>query len=64
MTSHFNVYVANFNRVRLGELIDYHETQSRIARARASLIINPLSREYYSGHNTCAVSIPAAAAAE
>jgi hypothetical protein len=47
MPSHFNVYVANFNRVRLGELIDYHETQARMARATASLIVNPLTLEFY-----------------
>jgi hypothetical protein len=57
MPSHFNTYVANFNRVRLGELIDYHETQMRMSRARASLVVNPLSRQFYGNSDASKVLV-------
>ncbi len=48
MSSHFQSYVANFNRMRLNELIDHHATRARYAQARASLIANPLTGRPYS----------------
>jgi hypothetical protein len=48
MTQHFQAYVSNFNRMRLIEMIDREAMRSRQARARASLIFNPLSGEPYS----------------
>jgi hypothetical protein len=47
MSPHFQAYASNLNRVRLAELIDHQLTQLRYARARASLIFNPLSGEAY-----------------
>jgi hypothetical protein len=47
MTQHFQAYVSNLNRVRLIELIDREAMLSRHARARASLIFNPLSGRPY-----------------
>jgi hypothetical protein len=50
MPSHFQFYVANFNRVRIHELIDHHATLARHGRARASLIVNPLTGRPYSAN--------------
>ena len=47
MTQHFQAYVSNLNRVRLIELIDREAMLLRNARARASLIFNPLSGQPY-----------------
>lgn len=47
MRSHYQNYVANFNRVRLSEMIDYHICQARMANARASLVVNPLTGAFY-----------------
>ena len=47
MTQHFQAYVSNLNRVRLIELIDREAMLLRHARARASLIFNPLSGRPY-----------------
>jgi hypothetical protein len=47
MASHFQTYVANFNRVRMGEMIDFHIERERMAAARASLVVNPLSGRFY-----------------
>ena len=47
MTSHFNSYVSNFNRVRLSEMIDRREFETRRNRARASLVTNPLTGIFY-----------------
>jgi hypothetical protein len=47
MTQYFQAYVSNLNRVRLIELIERQETLLRLARARASLIFNPLSGRPY-----------------
>ena len=47
MTQHFQAYVSNLNRVRLIELIDREAMLLRNARARASLIFNPLSGRPY-----------------
>lgn len=58
MPSHFQFYVANFNRVRLNELIDYHEAQGRISRAVPSLVVNPLTRQFYSNMRQGDVSCP------
>lgn len=48
MPSHFQVYVGNFNRIRMGELIDFHIMQERLARARPSLVVQPLTGYAYS----------------
>jgi hypothetical protein len=48
MTQHFQAYVSNLNRVRLIELIDHEATRLRHARAKPSLIVNPLSGRPYS----------------
>lgn len=48
MPSHFQSYAANFNRVRLHELIDHHATLARHSRVRPSLIVNPLTGRPYS----------------
>ncbi|HXE02691.1 MAG TPA: hypothetical protein VN623_12160 [Hyphomicrobium sp.] len=47
MTQHFEAYVSNLNRVRLIELIDREAALMRHARARPSLIVNPLSGRPY-----------------
>jgi hypothetical protein len=47
MTQHFQAYVSNLNRVRLIELIDHEAALIRHARARPSLIVNPLSGRPY-----------------
>ena len=47
MTQHFQAYLSNLNRVRLIELIDREAMLLRHARARASLIFNPLSGRPY-----------------
>ena len=47
MSPHFQAYASNLNRVRLAELIDHLLTQLRYARARPSLIFNPLSGQAY-----------------
>jgi hypothetical protein len=47
MSPHFRAYASNLNRVRLAEMIDHHVTQLRYARARPSLIFNPLSGQAY-----------------
>jgi hypothetical protein len=47
MRSHYQNYVANFNRLRMAELVDFHNEQSRLERAKPSLIANPLTGEFY-----------------
>lgn len=47
MTQHFQAYTSNLNRVRLIELIDREASRLRHARARPSLIFNPLSGRPY-----------------
>ena len=59
MPTHFQFYVANFNRVRLNELIDYHEAQGRITRAVPSLVVNPLTRQFYSSTRQADATYPA-----
>jgi hypothetical protein len=60
MPSQFQRYVANINRVSLGALIDYHEAQGRLARAKPSLIVQPLTGEFYGApRSTAAFSPPA-----
>jgi hypothetical protein len=44
MTSHFLSYAANFNRIRLLEMIDYREPQSRLDELRQRLIAD-IARE-------------------
>jgi hypothetical protein len=40
---HFRAYMNNFNRVRMVELIDYHNQALRTQKLRASLVVNPLT---------------------
>lgn len=47
MSSSYQIYVANFNRVRISEMIDYYATSARLSRATASLIANPLTGQFY-----------------
>jgi hypothetical protein len=47
MRSHYQMYVANFNRLRMAELVDFHNEQTRLERAKPSLIANPLTGEFY-----------------
>ena len=47
MRSHYQMYVANFNRLRMAELVDFYSEQSRLERAKPSLIANPLTGEFY-----------------
>jgi hypothetical protein len=47
MPSQYNLYVANFNRVRLSEMLDRHEFETRRNRVKASLVVNPLSGYFY-----------------
>ena len=47
MQSHYNRYFSNINRIRLSEMIDFYSLQERIARARPSLVANPLTGETY-----------------
>ncbi len=44
MTTHFLSYAANFNRIRLLEMIDYREQQSRRDELRQRLIAD-IARE-------------------
>jgi hypothetical protein len=59
MPSHFSAYVANLNRVGRAQLIDYCSLQEQIARARASLVANPLTGGAYGANisaDTCVAS--------
>ncbi len=47
MSSHYQAYVSNFNRVRLSEIIDFYALQLRVAQARPSLVVNPLTSQFY-----------------
>jgi hypothetical protein len=47
MRWHYQMYVANFNRLRMAELVDFYTEQSRLERAKPSLIANPLTGEFY-----------------
>ena len=49
MPSHFQTYAANFNRLRLSQMLDNHEFQGRLSRSKASLIVNPLTGSFYAG---------------
>ena len=51
MPSHFQTYAANFNRVRMSEMIDYHIIQARMGRAKPSLVVNPLTGVFYETTN-------------
>ena len=42
MSTYFKSYVSNLNRVRLAELIDHHLARVRHAKARLSIVSNPL----------------------
>jgi hypothetical protein len=63
MRSHYQMYVANFNRLRMAELVDFHNEQTRFERAKPSLIANPLTGEFYGtalvGNGQCADSAAA-----
>jgi hypothetical protein len=61
MSPQFQRYVANINRVSLGALIDYHEAQSRLARAKPSLIVQPLTGEFYGTTRLTPASVQLAA---
>jgi hypothetical protein len=43
MTPHFRSYVSNLQRVWFAELVDRQATRLRHSRARASLIVHPLT---------------------
>ena len=43
MRNQFENYARNLNRIHLHMFIDHHDRQVRIARARASLVVNPLA---------------------
>ena len=43
MSAYFNHYLSTYQRVRLGELIEYEGLNARKIRARASLVVNPLT---------------------
>jgi hypothetical protein len=47
----FQSYVSNLYRVRSAELIGHHTLLIRHSRARASLIVNPLTRRPYPDSN-------------
>jgi hypothetical protein len=47
MSSNYQIYVANFNRMRISEMIDYYATTARMSRATASLVANPLTGQFY-----------------
>jgi hypothetical protein len=50
MSPHFQSYASNLNRMRLIEMIDHHSTRLRHAKARPSIVHNPLSTQsYYDG---------------
>lgn len=49
MSPHFKSYVSNLNRVRLVEMIDHHAARVRYAKARLSIVHNPLSDQLRSG---------------
>lgn len=47
MPSHFKTYVANFNRIRLSEMIDFHADQARLNRMKPSLVVHPWTGKFY-----------------
>ena len=47
MPSHFKNYVANFNRVRMSELIDFHAEALRRTRVKPSLVVHPWTGKFY-----------------
>ena len=47
MPSHFKTYVANFNRIRLSEMIDFHADQARLSRMKPSLVVHPWTGKFY-----------------
>jgi hypothetical protein len=61
MSPQFQRYVANINRFSLGALIDYHEAQGRLERAKPSLIVQPLTGEFYGTTRLTAAFAPLAA---
>lgn len=56
MSRHFEAFVRNLNRFKLLELIDGEVRRLRMARANASLIVNPLSGEPYPTEPICDTS--------
>ncbi len=43
MSAYFNHYLSTYHRVRMGELLEYEGLCARKIRARASLVVNPLT---------------------
>ena len=41
MNSHFNSYVANFNRIRMAELIERLSDERNAQAFKASIVVNP-----------------------
>jgi hypothetical protein len=50
MPSHYKSYVANFNRVRMSEMIDFHFEQLRVRSMKPSLVVHPLTGRSYDPH--------------
>ena len=47
MTTHYQTYMSTLNRVRLAELIDFYAMESRLQQAKPSLVVHPLTRQFY-----------------
>lgn len=47
MPTYFNSYVANFNRVRMSELIDFHAEVARRNNVKPSLVVHPWTGQFY-----------------
>lgn len=47
MPTHFKTYVANFNRIRLSEMIDFHAERARMQQLKPSLVVHPWTGRFY-----------------
>lgn len=52
MATHYQTYMATLNRVRLSELIDFYAMESRLQQAKPSLVVHPLTGQFYAPVDT------------
>lgn len=60
MSAYFNQYLSTYHRVRMGELLEYEGLCARKIRARASLVVNPLTGMPYAEREIEADAVEAA----
>ncbi len=47
MSPYFESYLANYQRIRLCELLEIEGINARRSKAKASLVVNPLTGRHY-----------------